>query len=87
VCVNGIKCSGSLEDDERKCVLQVPEQKNRQKSFKSVWPKIELLSVRMLEEITGIYKETVRKILVEDLKKKKSVCSFCSSFVKAGSET
>jgi hypothetical protein len=34
-------------------------------------------SVRMLEEMTGINKETVRKILAEDLKKKK----VCTGFV------
>jgi DNA-binding transcriptional regulator YhcF (GntR family) len=45
------------------------------------------LSVRMLEEMTGINRETVRKILVKDLEKKKVVCSFCSSFVNAGSKT
>jgi methylthioribose-1-phosphate isomerase len=44
------------------------------------------LSVQMLEEMTGNNKETVCKILVEDLKKEKSVCSFCSSFVTAGSK-
>jgi hypothetical protein len=31
----------SLQDDEQKAVLQLPDQKNRRKSFKSVWPKIE----------------------------------------------
>jgi hypothetical protein len=46
VCVNGIK--GSKKDEScyktmnRKAILQLPEQKNRRKSFKSVWPKIEL---------------------------------------------
>jgi hypothetical protein len=35
------------------------------------------LSVRLLEEITGINRETVRKILLEDLKKKK----VCAHFV------
>jgi hypothetical protein len=54
-----------------KVVLQLPEQKNRRKSFKSVWPKIELLSVCMLEEMTGINRKRVRKILVEDLEIKK----------------
>jgi hypothetical protein len=46
VCLNGIK--GSKKDQSRyktmngKAVLQLPEQKNRRKTFKSVWPKIEL---------------------------------------------
>jgi hypothetical protein len=37
--------------------------------------------------MTGINRETVCEILVKDLKKKKerkSVCSFCSSYVNAG---
>jgi hypothetical protein len=42
--------------------------------------------VRMLEEITGISMETLRKILVEDLEKR-SVCSLCFSFVNSGSKT
>jgi hypothetical protein len=32
----------SLQDENGKVVLQLPEQKNRQKSFKTVSPKIEL---------------------------------------------
>jgi hypothetical protein len=46
-CLNGIK--GSKKGESRyemmngKAVLQLPEQKNRRKSFKSVWPKIEIL--------------------------------------------
>jgi hypothetical protein len=49
-----------------KAVLQLPELKNRRKSFKSVLPKIELLVFWMLEEMTGINRETVCKIVVED---------------------
>jgi hypothetical protein len=41
----------------------------------------------MLEEMTGIGRETLCKILVDDLKKKRCVCSFCSSFVNCGSKT
>jgi hypothetical protein len=33
---------GSLQDDERKGRSSTPEKKNRRRSFKSVWPKIEL---------------------------------------------
>jgi RNase P subunit RPR2 len=44
------------------------------------------LSVRMLEEMTGISRETVYKILVEDWKRK-MVCSFCYSSVNTGSKT
>jgi hypothetical protein len=43
---NGIKGSKKGESHYKtingKAVLQIPEQKNRRKSFKSVWPKIEL---------------------------------------------
>jgi DNA-binding transcriptional regulator YhcF (GntR family) len=39
------------------------------------------LSVRMLEEMTGINRETVRKILVEDLKKKKVCARFVPHFL------
>jgi hypothetical protein len=62
----------SLQGDERKTVLQLPEQKNQRKSFKSVFED-RTLSVRMLEKMTGINRETVREILVEDLRKKKYV--------------
>jgi predicted HTH transcriptional regulator len=43
------------------------------------------LTVWMIEEMAGISRETVHKILVEDLKKKK-VCSFCTSFVNTRSK-
>jgi hypothetical protein len=46
VCLNGIKGSKKGESHyktmNRKAVLQLPKQKNRQKSLKGVWPKIEL---------------------------------------------
>jgi hypothetical protein len=41
----------------------------------------------MLEEMTGVNGETVHKILAEDLKKEKTVCSFCPSFANAESKT
>jgi hypothetical protein len=44
------------------------------------------LNVRMSEEMTGINRDTVCKILIEDWKKKK-VCSFCFSSVNARSKT
>lgn len=80
MCLNSIKGSKKGESHYKingKAVLQLPEQKNRRKSFKSVWPKIELLSVQILKEMTGINRETVHKILVKDLKKKK----VCAHFV------
>jgi hypothetical protein len=80
VCLNGIKVSKKSESHYKttngKVVLQLPEQKNQRNLFKSVWPKIELLSVRMLEEMTGINRETVHNILVKDMKKKKVRPSF-----------
>jgi hypothetical protein len=74
---------GSKKDKNRyktlngKAALQLPEQKNQRTSFNSVWLKIGLLSVWMLDEMTGINRETVHKILVEDLKKEK----VCACFV------
>jgi hypothetical protein len=47
VCLNDIKGSEKGEcrykTMNRKAILQLPEQKDRWKSFKSVWPKIKLL--------------------------------------------
>jgi hypothetical protein len=44
--LNGIKGSKKSKSPNKmmngKAVLQLPEQKNRWKSFKSVWPKIKL---------------------------------------------
>jgi hypothetical protein len=81
MCFNGIKGSkkgkSRYKTMNRKAVLQLTEQKNQWKSFKNVWLKIELFSVQMLEEMTVINRETVRSILVEDLKKKK----VCARFV------
>jgi hypothetical protein len=68
VCLNGM--TGSEKGESRyktmngKTVLQLPEQRNKRKSFKSIWPKIEL---RVFG--SGINRETVRKIILEDLKK------------------
>jgi hypothetical protein len=67
VCLKGIKGSKKGESRYKKAVLQLPEQKNQWKSFKNVCPKIELLSVRMLEETTRIGRETVRKTSVPRL--------------------
>jgi hypothetical protein len=42
-CTEGSKKGESrYETMNGKAVLQLPEQKNRRKSFKSAWPKIEL---------------------------------------------
>jgi hypothetical protein len=50
MCLNGMKGSKQGESLYKsingKAVLQLPEQKNRRKSFKSVWPKIECSNVR-----------------------------------------
>jgi uncharacterized protein YecE (DUF72 family) len=37
------KCESRYKTMNGKTALQLPEEKNRRKSFKSVWPKIELL--------------------------------------------
>jgi hypothetical protein len=46
VCLNDIKGSkkgeGRYKTMKGKTVFQLQEDKNRQKSFKSVWPKIEI---------------------------------------------
>jgi hypothetical protein len=36
------KGEGRFKTMERKPVLQLPEQKNRRKSLKNIWPKIEV---------------------------------------------
>jgi predicted HTH transcriptional regulator len=77
----------SLQDDERKGRSSTSGTEESTEVIQKCLAEDRNLSVRMLQEITEINRETVRKILIEDLKKKKKcVCSFCSSFVDAGSK-
>jgi methylthioribose-1-phosphate isomerase len=76
----------SLQDDERKGRPSTSRTEESTEVIQKCLAEDRTLSVQMLEEMTGINRETVCTILVEDLKNKK-MCSFCSSFVNTGSKT
>jgi hypothetical protein len=63
----------SLQDDERKGHPSTSRTEESTEVIQKCLAKDRTLSVRMLEEMTGIIRGTVCKILVIDLKKKK-VC-------------
>jgi transposase len=63
----------SLEDDERKGRPSTSSTEESTEVIQKYMAEDRTLSVRMLEEMAWINRETVRKILVEDLKKKKWV--------------
>jgi hypothetical protein len=67
----------SLEGDERKGRPSTSRTEESAEVIQTCLAQDRTLSVRMLEEMTGINRETVRKILAEDLKKKK----VCARFV------
>jgi predicted HTH transcriptional regulator len=60
----------SLHDDEQKGCPSTSRTEESTEVIPECLAEEQTLSVRMLEEITGINRETVHKILVEDLKKK-----------------
>jgi transposase len=57
----------SLEGDERKGRPSTSRTEESTEVIQTCLAEDRTLSVRMLEEMTGINRETVRKILVEDL--------------------
>jgi hypothetical protein len=65
-----------LQDDERKG-RSTSRKEESAEVIRKCLVEDQTLSVRMLEEMSGINKETVRKILVEDLRKK----NVCARFV------
>jgi transposase len=77
----------SLQDDERKGRPSTSRTEESMEVIQKCLAEDRTLSVRMLEEMTGINREKVRKILVEDFKKKKLCARFCSLFVYAVSKT
>jgi transposase len=67
----------SLQDDERKGRPSTSRTEELTEVIQKCLAEDRTLRVRMLEEMTGINRKTVSKILVEDLKKKK----VCARFV------
>jgi transposase len=68
----------SLQDHERKGRPSTSRTEESTEVIQKCSAEDRTLSVRVLEELTGISRETVRKILVEDLKKKKVRARFVS---------
>jgi transposase len=68
--------------DERKGRPSTSRREKSTEVIQKCLAKDGTLSLRMLEEMTGINRETVRKILVEDLKKRKMCAHFVSHFLK-----
>jgi transposase len=66
----------SLEADERKGGPSTSRTEELTEVTQKWLAEDRTLSVRMFEEMTGINRKTVRKILVEDLKKKKACARF-----------
>jgi hypothetical protein len=64
----------SLQDDERKGRPSASRTEESTDDIQKCLAEDRIFSVRMLEEMRGINRETVRKILVDDLKTKK-VCA------------
>jgi transposase len=77
----------SLEDDDQKGRPSTSRTEESTEVIEKCLAEDRTLSVRMLEEMTGINRETVRKIISRRFEKEKSVCLFCSSSVNAGSKT
>jgi hypothetical protein len=65
----------SLQGNERKGHPSISRTEESTEIIQKCLAEDRTSSVRMLEEVTGINRETVRKILVEDLKKRKKVCA------------
>jgi hypothetical protein len=63
----------SLKDDEQKGHLSTSRTEESMEVIQKHLAEDQILSVRMLEGMTWINRETVHKILIKDLKKKK-VC-------------
>jgi transposase len=65
-----------LQDDERKGCPSTSRTEESTEVIQKCLAEAPTLSVRMLEELTGINRETVRNILVEDLKNKSVLVLF-----------
>jgi hypothetical protein len=63
----------SLQDNERKGCPSISRTEESTEVIQKCLAQDRTLSVRMLEEMSGINKETVCKMLVQDLRKKKCV--------------
>jgi hypothetical protein len=72
----------SLQDDERKSRPPTFRTEESTEVIQKCLAEDRTLSVRMLEEMKGINRETVRKILVEDLKTKKTYARFVPHMLK-----
>jgi predicted HTH transcriptional regulator len=68
-----IEGRGSFQHDERKGRPSTSRTDESKKVIRKCLAEHRTSSVRILEEMRGINRETVRKILVEDFKKKKVV--------------
>jgi transposase len=66
----------SLQDDERKGRPSTSRTEESTEVIQKCLAEVRTLSLRILEEMTGINRETVHKILVEDLKKKSVLILF-----------
>jgi hypothetical protein len=64
----------SLQDEERKGLPSTVRTEELTEVIQNCLAEDRTLNVRMVEEMTGFNRETVRKILAEDLEKKK-VCA------------
>jgi DNA-binding Lrp family transcriptional regulator len=76
-----------LQDDEWKGCPSTSRTDKSVEVIEKCLAKDGTMSARMVADITGINREAVCEILVEDLGKMKGVCSFCSSFVNTGLKT
>jgi histone-lysine N-methyltransferase SETMAR len=74
----------SLQGDKRKGRPSTSRTEESTEVIQKCLAEDRTLSVRMLEKMTGINTETVRKILVEDSKKKKVCARFVPHLLTSG---